>query len=269
MIEPENRKTQFCTSDERLAPTPVKILLTLLFPYRSGKTTINLVMNGCFINESRSQQHVNVNFIFYNECFQCPAKAWGKMVVCAAIVNVSSFKSNVETLSIPAAKKADIKNKIARLQDQVRKAQKQVAEENKRKAVIITAEKAELAASNGKAFCISRVDVGLDVAAVREAVTKAMDQKDLSVMVFSTDESTNKAVTAVPEKGDKGKLDVAEWLSNALGPRKGRCGKGKGGLATGQGTDAAHVNEAMDLAEKFKNTILFFYLFILHKKRLP
>jgi len=59
----------------------------------------------------------------------------------------------------------------------VRKAQKQVAEENKRKAVIITAEKAELAASNGKAFCISRVDVGLDVAAVREAVTKAMDQK--------------------------------------------------------------------------------------------
>ncbi|BAT91088.1 hypothetical protein VIGAN_06239400 [Vigna angularis var. angularis] len=166
---------------------------------------------------------------------------------------VSSLKNNVETLSIPAAKKADIKTKIARLQDQVRKAQKQIAEENKRKAVNITAEKAELAASNGKTFCISRVNVGLDVAAVREAVTKVMDQKGLSVMVFSTDESTNKAVicAGVPEKGDKGKLDVAEWLSNALGPLKGRCGKGKGGLATGQGTDAAHVNEAMDLAEKF------------------
>ncbi|WVZ03047.1 hypothetical protein V8G54_023853 [Vigna mungo] len=166
---------------------------------------------------------------------------------------VSSLKNNVETISIPAAKKADIKTKIARLQDQVRKAQKQIAEENKRKAVNITAEKAELAASDGKTFCISRVDVGLDVAAVREAVTKVMDQKGLSVMVFSTDESTNKAVicAGVPEKGDKGKLDVAEWLSNALGPLKGRCGKGKGGLATGQGTDAAHVNEAMDLAEKF------------------
>jgi len=59
----------------------------------------------------------------------------------------------------------------------VRKAQKQIAEENKRKAVIITAEQAELAASKGKTFCISRVDVGLDVAAVREAVTKAMDKK--------------------------------------------------------------------------------------------
>nr|KYP68384.1 hypothetical protein KK1_022008 [Cajanus cajan] len=166
---------------------------------------------------------------------------------------VSSLKSNVETLSIPAAKKADIKTKIAQLQDQVRKAQKQVAEENKRKAVTITIEKAELAASNGKTFCISRVDVGLDVAAVREAVTKVVDQKGLSVMVFSTDEATNKAVVCagVPEKGDKGKLDVGEWLSNSLGPLKGRCGKGKGGLATGQGTDASHVNEAIDLAENF------------------
>jgi len=42
---------------------------------------------------------------------------------------------------------------------------------------MITAEKAELAVSNGKTFCISLVDVGLDVAAVREAVTKVMDQK--------------------------------------------------------------------------------------------
>lgn len=59
----------------------------------------------------------------------------------------------------------------------MRIAQKQVAEENKRKAIMITAEKAELAASEGKPFCISRVDVGLDVAAVREAVTKVMEQK--------------------------------------------------------------------------------------------
>ncbi|MED6218474.1 hypothetical protein PIB30_026946 [Stylosanthes scabra] len=163
------------------------------------------------------------------------------------------LKSNVETLSIPAAKKAEIKNKIVQLQDRVRKAQKQIAEENKRKAVMITAEKAELAASSGKTFCVSQVEVGLDVNAVREAVTKVMEQKGISVMVFSTDKSTNKAVVCagVPEKGDRGKLDVTEWLTNALEPLKGRCGKGKGGLATGQGTDASHVSEAMDLAASF------------------
>lgn len=56
-------------------------------------------------------------------------------------------------------------------------------------------------------------------------------------MVFSTDESTNKAVVCagVPEKSDWFKpLDVTEWLTTALGPLKGRCGKGKGGLASGQ-----------------------------------
>ena len=63
------------------------------------------------------------------------------------------------------------------MQDQVRKAQKQIAEENKRQAIKVTSEKADLAASNGKVFCISHVEVGLDVAAVREAVVKVMEQK--------------------------------------------------------------------------------------------
>lgn len=62
----------------------------------------------------------------------------------------------------------------------MRKAQKQIAEENKRKAVKLTTERAELAASDGKSFCISRVDVGLDVGAVREAVVKAMEHKVLA-----------------------------------------------------------------------------------------
>ena len=48
-------------------------------------------------------------------------------------------------------------------------------------------------------------------------------------MVFSTDETSNKAVVCagVPEKGDRGKhLEVSEWLTAALEPLKGRCGKG-------------------------------------------
>lgn len=36
--------------------------------------------------------------------------------------------------------------------------------------------------------------------------------------VFSSDESTNKVVVYVGilQKGDRGKLDVSEWLSNVL-----------------------------------------------------
>jgi len=59
-------------------------------------------------------------------------------------------------------------------------------------------------------------------------------------MVFSVDETANKAVVyaGVPDKGNTWKgLEVSEWLTVALGPLKGRCGKGKGGLAQGQVSD--------------------------------
>lgn len=51
------------------------------------------------------------------------------------------------------------------------------------------------------------------------------------MMVFSMDESTNNVVlyAGVPEKRGKGKLDAVDWLSNALRPLEGRCGKGKCG----------------------------------------
>ncbi|OAY52220.1 alanine--tRNA ligase [Manihot esculenta] len=167
---------------------------------------------------------------------------------------VASLKSRADSAPIPAAKKADIRSKISVLQGQVRKAQKKIAEENMQKAVKVATEMAEAAASEGKEFCISRVDVGLDAAAVREAVLKVLEKKGISIMVFSVDETTNKvAVCAgVPEKSDKcKKLEVSEWLTAALKPLNGRCGKGKGGLATGQGTDGVHVDKAMDLAATF------------------
>ncbi|KAL6321461.1 hypothetical protein AAG906_016560 [Vitis piasezkii] len=160
---------------------------------------------------------------------------------------VASLRSRVDAAPIPAPKKADLRTKISLLQDQVRKEQKKIAEENTQKAVKAT-EMADGAASDGKAFCISLVDVGLDTTAVREAVLKVIEQKGISVMVFSTDETTNKAVVyaGVPENGEKFKqLEVSEWLTAALGPLKGRCGKGKGG------TDASLVKEAMDVATKF------------------
>ncbi|KAE8728960.1 Alanine--tRNA ligase [Hibiscus syriacus] len=177
-----------------------------------------------------------------------------KMEVSLLEKKVASLKTSVDSASIPAAQKADIRAKIAQLQNQLRKAQKKIAEQNMQKAVATATELAEVAAIEGKTFCVTRIDVGLDPAALREAVSKVIQQKGMAVMVFSIDETTNKAVVyaGVPDKSEQSKLlEVSEWLTNALGPLKGRCGKGKGGLATGQGTDVSHVNEAMDLATSF------------------
>ncbi|KAG2270363.1 hypothetical protein Bca52824_064918 [Brassica carinata] len=134
----------------------------------------------------------------------------------SAFDKVNALKRRVDEVDIPAAKRADIKAKIAQLQA------------------------AESAASDGKTFCIVQLDVGLNAAAVRGAVSKVMQKKGMSVMVFSTDESTNKAV-----------VYVTEWLTIALSPIKGKCGKGKSGLASGQGTDASQVSSALDLAASF------------------
>ncbi|KAA3462514.1 alanine--tRNA ligase-like [Gossypium australe] len=191
-----------------------------------------------------------------------------KMEVNLLEKKVASLKTSVDSASIPAAKKADIRAKIVQLLNQLKKAQKKIAEQNMQKAVTIAIELAELAAKEGKTFCISRIDVGLDAAALREAVSKVIQQKFASHLCakccqlinrkcqlwFSVDETTNKAVVyaGVPEKSESIKrLEVSEWLTKALGPLKGKCGRGKGGLAAGQGTDASRVNEAIDLATSF------------------
>lgn len=49
-------------------------------------------------------------------------------------------------------------------------------------AVKVATEMAEVAASDGKAYCVSHVDVGLDVAAVREAVVKVIEKKVSSII---------------------------------------------------------------------------------------
>lgn len=69
-----------------------------------------------------------------------------------------------------------LKNRLF-YQNQLKKAQKKIAEENMQKAVKIATELAEVAASEGKTFCVSRIDVGLDAAALREAVSKVIEQK--------------------------------------------------------------------------------------------
>ncbi|XP_021735180.1 alanine--tRNA ligase-like [Chenopodium quinoa] len=170
---------------------------------------------------------------------------------------VAALRSSVDAASIPTAKKSDIRLKISLLQDQVRNAQKRLAAENRQKVVEIASERAEAAVAEGKTFCISRVDVGVDASAVKilkEAIQEVIQEKKIPIMVFSVDESANKAIVyaGVPGKDNKCEgLEVSEWLTVALGPLKGKGGKGKGGLAQGQGTDASNVEEAIKLAVNF------------------
>ena len=57
----------------------------------------------------------------------------------------------------------------------------------------------------------------------------------LPIMVFSTDEASNKAViyAGVPPDAPNG-FKVLDWLTPSIAPLKGRGGGGKNGLAQGQ-----------------------------------
>ncbi|KAM7268611.1 hypothetical protein ACFE04_010777 [Oxalis oulophora] len=148
---------------------------------------------------------------------------------------VAALRDRVKSAPIPDVREKDIMNKIGQLEAQVKKVQKKIVEENKKKIVKVVTETAEAAASEGKSFCIACVDVGLDLAALREAVTKVTRQ-GMSVMVFSTARNSDKVVACagLPQKSAESNRLVSEWLSNALEPIRGKCGAGKEGLATGQ-----------------------------------
>ena len=62
-------------------------------------------------------------------------------------------------------------------QDQIIASQKLIGKQNIQKAIEVATQVAEAAAAEGKAFCVLRVDVGLDTNAVREAVLKVIEQK--------------------------------------------------------------------------------------------
>jgi alanyl-tRNA synthetase len=90
---------------------------------------------------------------------------------------IASIKSKLDTALIPAARKADLKGRVSKLEDELRKAKKKMGEENIQKAVKFAIDAAQTALSEGKRFCVAHVDVGLDTSAIREAVIKVKDQK--------------------------------------------------------------------------------------------
>lgn len=164
---------------------------------------------------------------------------------------VASLKSALDSAVIPAAKKAEFRVKISELQDRVKKAQKQAAEANLQAAISTAIEFIDKLTLENEASCVLRIDVGLDTNAVREALLKVMEKKkDVPVMVFSVEESTNKVLVyaGVPESVQNKGLVVLDWLRKVLEPLKGKGGGGKGGLAQGQGNDATRIEEAMKIA---------------------
>ncbi|KAM3371293.1 hypothetical protein ACQJBY_018592 [Aegilops geniculata] len=89
---------------------------------------------------------------------------------------IGSINNTLDAAAIPAARKADLKGNVSKLEDQLREAKKKTGKENVQKAAKTDIDAAEAAVSKEKLFCVTHAGVGLDTTAAREAVVKPMDR---------------------------------------------------------------------------------------------
>eukprot|EP00898_Chlorokybus_atmophyticus_P000350 jgi/Chlat1/1315/Chrsp118S01744 len=169
---------------------------------------------------------------------------------------VSQLRSTLDAAVIPASQKAQLRDEVTKLQQRVLAAAKEFAAANRAAAVAAAVEVASAAAAEGKKYCISRLDVGLDANAVRDGVQAVMTQHPgLAVMLVSVDASAGKALVYSGVPTEMKALDSVAWLREALGPIGGKGG-GKGGLAQGQGANIDGVEAGMAAATLFASSKL-------------
>ncbi|KAG0615366.1 hypothetical protein M758_5G035500 [Ceratodon purpureus] len=196
--------------------------------------------------------------IHQSELFSAQIDEASKLQGPALEKEVAHLKNILETVVIPAAKKAEFRARLGELQERIKKAQKAAAGSNLQTALNGAVASADVAVAENQLFCVLRIDVGLDTNAVREAVTLVMDKhKALAVMIFSVDEQKNKVLVyaGVPDSAAKRGLVVLDWLRASLAPINGKGGGGKNGLAQGQGGNAAGIDEALTVAKTFATKV--------------
>lgn len=188
------------------------------------------------------------------------ADAFGDSIARAAALEgaafekeVASLKSALDAAVMPATRKAELKARLASLQDKILQAFKAAKEANLQAATKAALETADAAAAAGDAACVLRIDVGLDDKAIAKAVTLALQKhKELAVMMFSVDDASQQvlAYAGVPP-ALAARLSVVEWLRKALELVGGKGGGGKGGTAQGRGKNVGAVEAAMEAARIF------------------
>ncbi|GLC41498.1 hypothetical protein PLESTB_001005000 [Pleodorina starrii] len=163
-----------------------------------------------------------------------------------------AFKETVDAAVIPAVDKASLRDELAVLGRRVVEFQKAAAAANKALAAERAVAAADAAVSEGKAFVIGRLDVGLDTKAVGEACCAiSAKHPTLASLFVSVDAEKGKALAyaAVPDSMTD-RLKANEWVSAALGPLGGKGG-GKANSAQGQGPNVDKAEEALAAATAF------------------
>ncbi len=180
-------------------------------------------------------------------------KAAEKLEVSALSAELNEVGREVDQMTIPAARRDDLRRAIAALQERVKAAQKQAAAGKRQEAAGMARKIAESANTAGETIIVSTIDLGSDRGALEQAVKTIRDVSPrAAVMLFSPDDSDPAApkvgiMCAVPPEGVQKGLNAGEWLREAAAICGGKGG-GKPEAAQGGGTNIGKIRDAIAAA---------------------
>jgi alanyl-tRNA synthetase len=158
----------------------------------------------------------------------------------------------IDEMTIPVARKDDLRKKAGLLQERVKTAQKEQAGVRRQQAAGLAREIAE--ASPTGPIIVAKIELGSDRGALEQAVKTIRDRRpNAAVLLLSppapdeTEAPKVSIMAAVPEPLTKGGLRAGDWVREVAAVLGGKGG-GRPDAAQGAGPDVAKLPEALSAA---------------------
>jgi alanyl-tRNA synthetase len=171
---------------------------------------------------------------------------------------VQELGAELDTLTVPASRKAELRAKLAALSERVKGEQKQAGEARANEAAARAKLIAEDAARNAAQVIVAVLEAGSDRNALQHGLNTVVQVNPRSaVMLFSPDEVEGKVsiVAAVPMALIHKGLKAGDWV-RAASEVVGGKGGGRPESAQGGGTNLARVKDSIELAGNYARKLV-------------
>ncbi len=162
--------------------------------------------------------------------------------------DLAAITTEMDGLTLPVPRKAELRAKVAALAERVKAAQKQAAAGRRQEAAQMARKLGESAKAAGEMVVVATLELGSDRGAIEQAVKTIRDLcPAAAVMVLSPDESDSapkvSIMAGVPEPAVKRGLSAGDWVRETAKLLGGKGG-GRPDAAQGAGPDVARLAEA-------------------------
>jgi len=166
---------------------------------------------------------------------------------------LGQIQSQLEELTLPAARRHALRERTGALQTRVKEEEKHAAAEKAQEASRMASALARAAASSLDPVYVSTIDLGSDRNALQAAMKTVTQQAPRhAVMLVSADAQAEKVavLAAVPKFAIDRGLKAGDWVRETAEVLGGKGG-GRPESAQGAGTDVGKVREAVEHARRF------------------